>query len=106
MSAPRRVLLAYPTAWDRPQLEACRAAWQGRFEPVFGEPSDEASSWDEDALAWVDRAEREQGGPAADGGALAGVASSSDYPGAIVAGELARRLGLPGARPEALIRAG
>jgi hypothetical protein len=67
MSAPRRVLLAYPTAWDRPQLEACRAAWQGRFEPVFGEPSDEASSWDEDALAWVDRAEREQGATGAAG---------------------------------------
>ena len=107
MSAPRRVLLAYPTAWDRPQLEACRAAWQGRFEPVFGEPSDEASTWDEDTLAWVDRAEREHGATGAAGrAALDGVASSSDYPGAIVAGELARRLGLPGARPEALIRAG
>src|SRR6185436_6424305 len=103
MTSPRKLLLAYPTAWDRPQLLACRAAWEGRYEPLFGEPSDEASTWDEDALGWVDREERAQ---RASGDALAGVASSSDYPGAIVAGELARRLGLPGARPEALIRAG
>ena len=103
--SPRRVLLAYPTAWDRPQLAACRPAWDGRFEPVFGEPSDEVSTWDEDALAWAERAERAHR-DAAGPDALAGVASSSDYPGSIVAGELARRLGLPGAAPEALIRAG
>ena len=107
MSSARKVLLAYPTAWDGPQLEVCRAAWEGRYEPIFGEPSDAASTWDEDAFAWVDRAEREHGTTGAAGrAALGGVASSSDYPGAIVAAELARRLGLPGARPEALIRAG
>jgi biotin carboxylase len=108
MSSSRRVLLAYPTAWDRPQLEACRDAWAGRTEPLFGRPTDEGSTWDEDALAWVDRIERAHRGAAgaALGGPLAGVASSSDYPGAIVASELARRLGLPGAAPEALIRAG
>lgn len=106
MSSPRKVLLAYPTAWDPPQLEACHAAWEGRYAPLLGEPSDAASTWDEDALAWVDRAEREHRAGGAGRVALHGVASSSDYPGAIVAAELAGRLGLPGARPEALIRAG
>lgn len=102
--APRRILFAYPTAWDRPQLQACRAAWRDRYEPLFGEPSDEASSWDEDALAWVDRAQAAHAAPAQS--ALGGVTSSSDYPGAIVAAELARRLQRPGASPAALLRAG
>lgn len=89
----------FPTSWDRKQLDACRGAWERRYEVLFAEPSDEACPWDLDPGAWLEEAEARWGGR------VDGVTSSSDYPGATLAAALARRLGLPGPRPEAVLRA-
>jgi biotin carboxylase len=94
----KRVLFLLPTAWDAPQLAACRPAWEGRYEPVLGLPTDDSCSWDDDPFALLDAALAEHGGR------IAGVTSSSDYPGATLAGAMARRLGLPGSDPDAVIR--
>jgi biotin carboxylase len=96
--APRLFCL-FETAWDRRQLERCRDTWEGRLELVFPEPTDTGCSADFDALALVERI--------ATGrlGRCDGVFSASDYPGATVAAAVATRLGLPGPRPENVLRA-
>jgi biotin carboxylase len=94
----KRVLFLLPTAWDAPQLEACRPAWEGRYEPVLGQPTDDSCTWEDDPFALLEAALAEHGGR------IDGVLSSSDYPGATLAGALARQLGLPGSGPEAVIR--
>lgn len=93
----KRVLVVFPTSWDRRQLEACRPVWEGRYELLFTEPTDEDCAWDFDILGFIDRT------VAQFGGAIDGVFSSSDYPGATVAGAIATRLGLPGTPPERII---
>jgi biotin carboxylase len=93
-----RVLFLLPTAWDAPQLRACRAGWDGRYQPLLGQPTDDSCTWDDDPFALLEAALSEHGGH------IDGVLSSSDYPGATLAGALARRLGLPGSDPEAVIR--
>lgn len=94
----KRVLFVFPTAWDARQLEACREAWSDRYEVVFGEPDDTTCPWDFDVVDYIDQAvERYRG-------TIDGVTSSSDYPGATVAGAIAMRLGLPGSPPETVIR--
>jgi hypothetical protein len=95
-----RVLVVFPTAWDRRRLadrSAEDAAGAGRFEPVFTEPEDEECPWDLDAPDWLERTAAAHPG-------VRGVTSSSDYPGATLAGALATRLGLPGSLPETVIR--
>jgi len=93
------VALLFETAWDRRQLDACRARWEGRVECLFPPPDDLECSFDLDPLAFVEEA--------ASGawGRLDGVLSASDYPGATLAGAIATRLGLPGSQPERLIAA-
>ena len=94
----RRVLCIFETHWDRAQLAACRHAWQDRIDVVYPPPDDVECPSELDPLAFVD---------AAVGGAFGrvdGVMSSSDYPGATLAAAIATRLGLPGARPERVIR--
>ncbi|MGI9038675.1 MAG: ATP-grasp domain-containing protein [Gemmatimonadota bacterium] len=95
----KRILFVFPTSWDRKQLEACRSGWESRYEVLYAEPSDEDCPWDLDPRAWLDEAD------AAWRGRIDGVTSSSDYPGATLAAALARRLELPGAPPEAVLRA-
>lgn len=93
----KRILVVFPTVWDRRQLDACRAAWSGSFEPVFAEPTAEDFPYDFDVLGYIDQtAERYRG-------EIDGVTSASDYPGATVAAAIATRLGLPGSRPEAIL---
>jgi hypothetical protein len=94
-----RLLCVFETAWDRVQLEMCRDAWEGRHELVFPEPADADCPADLDVLAWIERA------AAGELGAIDGVFSASDYPGATVAAALATRLSLPGSRPEHVLRA-
>jgi biotin carboxylase len=93
------VLVVLPTAWDARQLEACRPAWEDRFEVVWAEPSDVDCPADFDPGAFVEHV------VAGAHGALDGVLSSSDYPGATVAGAIATRLGLPGSPPASIVRA-
>ena len=95
----KTILLVFPTSWDRKQLEACRADWDARYEVAFAEPSDDDCPASLDPLEWLDRAEETWRGR------VDGVTSSSDYPGATLAAALAERLGLPGAPPDAVIRA-
>lgn len=96
--ARKRVLYLFPTAWDRRQLEACRSAWERGFDVRFAAPDDLHTPWDLDPLEYVERTvERERG-------RIDGVTSSSDYPGAMVAAAVATRLGLPGPRPEDVLR--
>ena len=94
----RRVLYLFPTEWDLRQLEACRADWEGEYEVRFAEPSDADAPDDLDVLAYIeDVVARERG-------RVDGVTSSSDYPGATVAAAVATELGLPGPRPEDVVR--
>jgi biotin carboxylase len=96
---PPRLLGLFETSWDRPQLEQCRDAWEGRVEIAFPAPTDSDCAADFDVLALVEQA--------ASGalGRIDGVFSASDYPGATAAAAIATRLGLPGARPECVLRA-
>lgn len=95
----RRVLVVFETHWDRPQLEACRPAWSEAYELAFSEPSDDDCRWDLPVLEHLAReTERWRG-------AIAGVFSTSDYPGAPFAAALAEALGLPGTPPEVILRA-
>jgi biotin carboxylase len=96
-ASPKRILIVFPTVWDRRQLDACRAAWSGRFEPILIEPTAEDFRYDLDVLGFIDEAvERWRG-------RIDGVTSASDYPGATVAAAIATALGLPGSPPEAIL---
>ncbi len=97
MSPRRKVLFVFPTDWDARQLEACRARWDTRFEIVYAQPTDWDCPWNLDILDWIEQHVRRWDG------ALAGVMSSSDYPGATVAAALAQRLGLPGPAPQTVL---
>lgn len=94
-----RVLCVFETDWDRRQLELCRPTWEGRLELGFPEPSDADCDADFDVLRFIERAH------AGALGRIDAVFSASDYPGASVAAAIATRLGLPGSRPEAVLRA-
>ncbi len=94
-----RVLFVFPTQWDVRHLQSEEARVAG-VQPVFAAPSDADCPADLDVHAWVrETVARERG-------RLAGVWSSSDYPGATLAGVLAQELGLPGTPPARLLRAG
>ena len=93
----RKLLVLFETAWDRPQLEACRPAWEDRYEVAFADPSDAETPWSLDILAYVrEEAERRRG-------RVDGVLSTSDYPGATTTALLAEALGLPGAEPRRVL---
>jgi hypothetical protein len=93
-----RVLVVFPTQWDRRHLAAAQRVGAGRAEVVFAEPSDADCPADFDVLAFVERTLAEQRGR------IQGVFSSSDYPGAAVAAALATALGLPGSHPSTVLR--
>ena len=93
---PPEILFVFPTQWDRRQLEACRERWEETYRVRFSEPSSEEVPYDFDVLEFV-RDVRRHWGP------FDGITSSSDYPGATVAAAIARRDGLPGADPRAVL---
>lgn len=88
------IRVVFPTEWDQRQLG--RVAEAEGHTVQWGEPDDDACPWDFDVLGYVEE-EVARGG-------FDGVFSSSDYPGATVAGAIATRLGLPGTPPERVIR--
>ena len=94
----KKVLFVFPTMWDEIQLAACRDRFSDRFDVELGAPSDEDCAWDFDILSYIEESARRYRG------AIDGVSSSSDYPGATVAAALAARLGLPGSAPADVIR--
>ncbi|HEY7698727.1 MAG TPA: ATP-grasp domain-containing protein [Vicinamibacteria bacterium] len=87
--------MAFPTAWDQKTFED-GGAFGGRFEVELKRPFDHECRWDFDVLGYIE--EQVRAGDPPDG-----VFSSSDYPGATIAGAIATRLGLPGSRPENII---
>lgn len=95
----QRLLLLCPNEWDADQLPRSRDRWANTYEVLpYGEGAEHAPATF-DALAFVDdtvRRFRHQG--------LAGVTSSSDYPGCLVAAAVAQALELPGPTPEAVLR--
>ncbi len=93
----KKILFAFPTAWDARQLEACGAAWRDRFETGWTGPDDESRPWDFDVVAFIEDSVRSLPGT------LDGIISSSDYPGATVAAAIAARLGLSGPDPKTVI---
>lgn len=95
-----RVALICPTNWDRLQLPGVRARLERHLELVPYGPDAEADPGSFDANAFVDRATHELARLR-----VAGVVSSSDYPGCLVASVVAKRLGLPGSAPAAVLRA-
>jgi len=97
-NSKKKVLFVFPTAWDRRQLDACRPRWDEQFEILFADPSDAECPYDFDILGFIEET------AARYRGRIAGVTSSSDYPGATVAGAISTRLGLPGSPPETIIR--
>lgn len=94
----KRVLVVFPTAWDEGQIHRLGARVADRFDIELAEPSDHDWTWDFDVLGFIEERVRQNQGQ------LDGVLSSSDYPGATVAGAIATGLGLPGSDPERVIR--
>ncbi len=94
----QKVLIPFPTEWDRRHLEGC-PRWAERFDVIFGEPADEDCRDDFDVPAYVERVAAELAGK------IAGVFSSSDYPGAAAAAAIAERLALPGPSTAAVLAA-
>jgi hypothetical protein len=93
----KRILLVMPTAWDARQLAGCPGLGE-RFELVWSEPADADCPAGLDPVAFVDEV------AAGRWGEIHGVATSSDYPGALLAAAVAARLGLPGPSPGAVLR--
>lgn len=92
------MLLVFPNAVDRKQLSTSRPQRGEQFEVTFAEPRDEDCPWDYDILSFIARAAETYRGE------IDGVMSSSDYPGATVAGAIASRLDLPGSSAETIMR--
>jgi biotin carboxylase len=92
----KRILVVMPTAWDAKQIAACPGLTE-RFEVVFAEPADADCPASLDPVAFVESV------VAGAYGRLDGVFSSSDYPGATLAGAIATRLGLPGSPPGTIV---
>lgn len=91
----RAVLLVCPTMWD--ESEVPRIPTMGCRVLAYGtDVSEHPENFD--ALSFIERAVAVATEQAVDG-----VMASDDYPGSILAAEIARRLGLPGPSPEALL---
>ena len=98
-SAPS-VALVCPTAWDRAQLRRRGSELRIDATIVWYGADAEADPASFDVTAFLDTAVQDLRAAG-----VAGVTSSSDYPGCLLAAELARRLGLPGPDPVSLLRA-
>jgi hypothetical protein len=91
------VALVCPTAWDLRQLAALRPETLAAYELLLDRPADDELRWDFDILAHIDARVADWRGR------IAGVTSTSDYPGAMAAAAIARALGLPGPEPAGVL---
>jgi hypothetical protein len=95
---PAPILLVCPSAWDSVQLAATRSDALQRRRLLFAAEEAEDAPHTFDALAFVDQTVHRYRS-----GGIGGVASASDYPGAIVAAAIAQHLGLPGPAPDRVL---
>lgn len=94
----KTVLHLCPTSWDRANL--AREEVQAQYDVLFHGSYPPEHPEEIDALDFIaDTVRRYARVP------LDGVVSTHDYPGSILAAIVASRLGLPGPRPQALLRA-
>lgn len=100
MSTDRRtILFLCPSAWDRVQLAASRTLPRHRYDLRFVAEEAEDYPAQFDALGFIDQMVR-----ACRASPVDGVATSSDYPGAIVAAAIAQEVGLVAPTPQAVLR--
>ena len=76
----KRVAIVFPTAWDEKQFGK-GGAFGDRFEVELTPPFDHDCPWDYDILGFIEK-------QVSAGSGLDGIFSSSDYPGATVAGAI------------------
>lgn len=96
MTSSRRVVLICPTGWDDEHL---RALARDDYEVLRLGPDAEQAPASFDADAFITEAVELLAG-----GEIDGVASSSDYPGCLLAAFIAAELGLPGPNPGSVLR--
>ena len=98
---PRKILFLFPQEWDYSALASLGGEFEFAFEgfDIFKFPENAQLLWF-DAPRYVDGLVRKY----AHAG-LAGVMSTNEQYGALVAAAVAQRLGLPGTAPAAIIRA-
>jgi biotin carboxylase len=96
--APRVVLIC-PTGWDAAQLPRLRRSNAAPYEISTYGPDAEHAPGSFDADVFIAQAV-----DALQTGDVAGVTSSSDYPGCLVAAFIAAELGLPGPDPASVLR--
>ncbi len=93
----KTLLIAFPTMWDDRQIRSCATIASGRFTTRPLDPTDFDCPSDLDPVAWAEATARAHRGTAH------GILSSSDYPGATLAGAVATANGWAGSTPEAVI---
>jgi len=94
----RSVALVCPTAWDQSQLPRFVTGPNRDYTIVMYGEDAEASPADFDANSFILSAVEEL-----DRARVAGVTSTSDYPGCLVASIICQELGLPGPMPESVL---
>ncbi len=98
---PSKILFLFPQEWDFSALDALGDEFEFVFEgfDIFKFPENANLLWF-NARKYIDKLAREYGGAG-----LAGVMSTNEQYGALIAAALAKRLGLPGTDPASIIRA-
>ena len=97
----RKILFLFPQEWDYSALDALGGEFEFVFEgfDIFRFPENAKLLWF-DARKYIDKLARRFGGAG-----LAGVMSTNEQYGALIAAALAKKLGLPGTDPASIIRA-
>jgi hypothetical protein len=97
----RKILFLFPQEWDYSALGALGGEFEFVFEgfDIFKFPENARLLWF-NARKYIDQLARKYRG-----GGLAGVMSTNEQYGALIAAALAKKLGLPGTDPAAIIRA-
>lgn len=98
MTAKKTILVVDINHWDREQLARTDCNWRHKYEPLLYEYDPEWCNPNFDAIAFIeDTIKKFRRTP------LAGVTSSGDYPGCIVASVIAQARGLPAPTPQSVL---
>jgi hypothetical protein len=101
LTMPSKILFLFPQEWDYSALKALGDEFEFVFEgfDIFKFPENANLLWF-NARKYIDKLARKHGNAS-----LAGVMSTNEQYGALIAAALAQKLGLPGTDPAAIIRA-